>query len=189
MSLPLAFGAFVVAASAAIWTKRRRQEVVRVTSAIDDRSYLVLRLPTSQEAADLLARINQACGKLLAHLEERHGSKACVQRLKQRYNPSALSEGTPNNGYSTSFSVDKGRKIVVCLRQTDHTFVALNVLLYVVFHELAHLMTVSIGHTTEFWNNFKFLLEEAVDQKLYKPTDYAKKPEPYCGIQISQSVV
>jgi hypothetical protein len=189
MAAAVAFGAFVAAAAAAVWIKRRRQEVVRVTSEVDGRSYLVLRLTTSRAAADLLARINIACAELLAHLEKNHGDKACVQRLLRRYDPSALSEGTPNNGYSTSYSVDKGRKIVVCLRQTDHSFVELNVLLYVVFHELAHLMTVSIGHQAEFWTNFKFMLKEAVAQKLYQPTDYAKQPQAYCGIQISQSIL
>ena len=34
---------------------------------------------------------------------------------------------------------------------------------FVALHELSHVMTVSVGHTQEFWENFKFLLKEAVD--------------------------
>ena len=36
-----------------------------------------------------------------------------------------------------------------------------NTLTFVAIHELAHIATKSIGHNDEFWNNFKFLLEEA----------------------------
>ena len=60
MSFPLAFGAFAAAAATAIWMQRKNQEVARVTSKIDGRSYLVLRFPDKQEAADQLARINKA---------------------------------------------------------------------------------------------------------------------------------
>ena len=33
--------------------------------------------------------------------------------------------------------------------------------MFVAIHEIAHIMTKSIGHKPEFWNNFKFLLENA----------------------------
>ena len=35
--------------------------------------------------------------------------------------------------------------------------------MFVTLHELAHVMTVSVGHTEEFWTNFKFLLTKSVD--------------------------
>lgn len=192
MSLQVLFGVFVLATSIALWAKSRSQEVARVNSSIDDRSYLVLHLPDRQQAADLLARINQACGKLTTHLAAKHGDKPCVHRLRNKYRAEALSEGSPDNGYAgvTSYSINKGEKIVVCLRQPEsNAFVELNVLLYVVFHELAHLMTLSIGHTPEFWDNFKFMLKEAVDAGLYTRVDYAKQNEEYCGIVIKQSVI
>ena len=48
-------------------------------------------------------------------------------------------------------------------------------------------MTKSIGHKKEFWQNFKFLLKNAVDIVLNKPMDYKKKPKKYCGMTISDN--
>jgi hypothetical protein len=57
----------------------------------------------------------------------------------------------------------------------------------VAIHELGHIMTVSIGHTAEFWQNFRFLLKNAIDLGLYKPIDYKKKPAAYCGMDITDN--
>ena len=54
-------------------------------------------------------------------------------------------------------------------------------------HELAHIMSVTIGHNDEFWDNFKFLLDNAVNIKLYDPVDYKKNPENYCGLEITDN--
>ena len=188
MSFSIAFSVFVMVATAALLLRKRNQEVTRIQSDIDGRSYLVLRLPDMQAAADQLALINKACQDLIHHMRSAFDNSDCVKRLAEKYNPDAFSEGSPNSGYATSYSVNKGERIVVCLRQTDNTLVDLNILLYVVFHELAHLMTKSIGHTNEFWTNFKFLLREALAEGLDIKTDYAAHPEAYCGIQISQTL-
>ena len=47
--------------------------------------------------------------------------------------------------------------------------------MFVAIHEIAHIMTLSVGHTEEFWNNFKFLLENAVELNIYTPVDYKKR--------------
>ena len=59
--------------------------------------------------------------------------------------------------------------------------------MFVVLHELAHIMTLSIGHKTEFWDNFKFLLENAKEAGIHQPVDYSEKPQEYCGMTISDS--
>jgi predicted metal-dependent hydrolase len=59
-----------------------------------------------------------------------------------------------------------------------------NTLMFVAIHELSHIMTKSIGHKTEFWQNFKFLLGEAKDAGIHTPVDYKKQPKEYCGMKI-----
>ena len=54
-------------------------------------------------------------------------------------------------------------------------------------HELAHCMTASIGHKTEFWQNFKFLIENGKKIGIYKPDDYKKNPVSYCGMEITDN--
>ena len=53
--------------------------------------------------------------------------------------------------------------------------------------EHKHLMTESIGHKQEFWENFKFLLENAKEIGVYNPIDYKKKPQEYCGMKITDN--
>ena len=59
--------------------------------------------------------------------------------------------------------------------------------MFVALHELAHIATKSVGHTTEFWQNFKFLIENAKNINIYNPVDYKKSPKEYCGMTISDS--
>jgi hypothetical protein len=45
-------------------------------------------------------------------------------------------------------------------------------------------MTTSVGHEPDFWENFKFLLEEAKLAGIHEPIDYNEKPVEYCGMSI-----
>ena len=54
-------------------------------------------------------------------------------------------------------------------------------------HELAHIMTKSVGHTIEFWENFKFLLKNAVKIKIYNSIDYKENPVSYCSMDINEN--
>jgi predicted metal-dependent hydrolase len=89
----------------------------------------------------------------------------------------------------TAYSENKGEKIAFCLNKTKHssTLIDLNTLTFVALHELSHVMTVSVGHKQEFWQNFKFILENAKKAGLYTPVDYKKKPENYCGMTITDN--
>ena len=48
-------------------------------------------------------------------------------------------------------------------------------------------MTISEGHKQEFWQNFKFLLEQAKASNIYDPVNYKKNPETYCGMDITDN--
>ena len=111
-----------------------------------------------------------------------------VDRLINNFNPNAFSETTPDAKY-TSYSVNKGEKVVFCLRQKKdgEELVKQNILTFVALHELSHLFTKSIGHEPEFWNNFKLILKIAIDNGLYKDVDFNNTPKEYCGISISDS--
>jgi hypothetical protein len=97
-------------------------------------------------------------------------------------------ESTPDAEH-TSYSVNKGEAVHFCLRQRDTTerLVDINVMMFVALHEMAHMITESIGHEPEFWNNFGWLLREAEARKLYVPRDFKSQPVMYCGVQITDS--
>lgn len=168
--------------------KNRNAEVTYVTAQADGRSYLCLRLPDRQEAAEKLAALNESMIALVRHMAASAPDDEAVARLYANYDPDAIHEGSWTTGY-TSFSVNKGESITLCIRQKDWSFVEHNTVMYVAIHELAHLMTQTIGHEPDFWANFVRLLDQAMLVGLYTKVDFAADPEPYCGITITSSVV
>jgi hypothetical protein len=165
-------------------------EVEYIRSTVDGRAYLVQSLPDKQQAADMLASINADIITLIKHMQQKMPNEEITQLLYKNYNPDAISEGSPDSGY-TSFSVNKGEKLVICIRHNDKdkTFVKKNVIMYPVFHEVSHLACKEIGHTPLFWDTFKIILQEAISIGLYTKIDFKSRPEPYCGIKITSSVV
>jgi hypothetical protein len=79
--------------------------------------------------------------------------------------------------------------LAFCLNTTKegNKLIDLNTLTFVALHELTHLMTSSIGHKKEFWDNFKFMLVQADKIGIYKPINYSRKPSEYCGMTIDNN--
>lgn len=184
---------FVIAVIILMYIQNHYGEVDYVTSKLDNRKYLVRNLPDAQKAADLLAEINADLVKLVRHMSAKYGNDKALQdyvkALADNYNPNTVSEGSPDSGY-TSMTINKGEKLILCIRQSDKSFVEKNVVLYVAIHELGHIMTYNeTGHTQLFWDNFKILLNEAIDIGVYKRIDYGSQPANYCGIKITSSIV
>jgi hypothetical protein len=59
--------------------------------------------------------------------------------------------------------------------------------MFVVLHEMAHLMTTTIGHTPEFWANFRRILKDAIGAGVYHEVNYTREPVEYCGMKITSS--
>jgi hypothetical protein len=171
-----------------LWDTYANGEVEYVKSSVDGKEYLVRSLPDKREAANLLAQIIAKLQQLIKHLEDTHPSDERTVRLIRNFNADAISEGSENAKY-TSYSVNKGEKVVLCLRSRDkqNKLMDVNTMMFVALHELAHICTESIGHDETFWENFKWLLENAVQTGLYKKQDFQQKPVEYCGIQITDS--
>lgn len=180
---------FVVIAIIFLYAKKSYGEVRYVKSSVDGKSYLVKRMADSQKAADKLARINQKITKFIKHMLTKFPDNADIKRLYENYNVENLSEGTAEHGY-TSYSVNKGERIVICIRQKDtNELIDENIVMYPTIHELAHVAITEIGHTEKFWNTFKWFLEEAISIGVYEKIDFAASPKPYCGIKLTTSVV
>jgi hypothetical protein len=165
-------------------------EVTMVVSNIDGRRYIVRNLPDKQKAANMLGRINESLMKFITYLQKKFPNDERVQELTKNYSPDNMSEGGDNDSYTT-YSVNKGEQLIVCLRQkATNQILDLNTLLYVIIHEASHIMLKNtIGHTKDFWKNFKWLLGEAVEAGIYTSVDYGKTPVKYCGIEITSNIL
>lgn len=162
------------------------QGLIKVKSDIDNTEYTVQIKEDAKEAADLIAIIKNKLKTLLEHLQKTYGSSdSRVAMLTANYRPERVSEGVDTPGY-TSYSVNKGEQIVLCLRNKDK-LMDVNTMMFVVLHEFAHLATESIGHTEEFWTNFKWILEESMNIGIYARQDFKTTNVDYCGIKITSS--
>ena len=171
-----------------LWDTYANGEVEFVKSSMDGKEYLVRSLPDKKEAANLLAQIIDRFQKLLKHLELTQSTDERTVRVIKNLNVDAISEGSENSSY-TSYSVNKGEKVVFCLRSRDknNKLMDINTMMFVALHELAHISSKTVGHDTAFWTNFKWLLENAIQIGIYEKQDFKKKPVEYCGIQITDS--
>ena len=178
----------VIALAWLLWDTYANGEVEYVKSNIDGKEYLVRSLPDKKEAAALLSQIIANLQKLVKHLEETEADDERTVRIVKNFNADAISEGSENAKY-TSYSVNKGEKVVLCLRSRDknNKLMDLNTMMFVSLHELAHISSKTIGHDEAFWNNFKWLLQHAVKTGIYQQQDFKQKPVEHCGIQITDS--
>jgi hypothetical protein len=159
-----------------------------VISTVDGKKYCVRDRLMINEAVNLLAEAVNRMKRLVNYLSKEYPNDEDVIRLKENFNPNKISETLPTSEL-TAFSENKGEKMAFCLNKTKNTgtLIDINTLTFVAIHELAHIMTKSIGHKQEFWKNFKFLLENAVKIGIYKPVDYKKENQSYCGMTITDN--
>ena len=163
-----------------------------IVSNVDGEEYSVKKNYTNtQTASDILARLNYINTTIIEHMEKKYSDtvhSSDIAFLAGNYNGDVLSEHTPRGPVNTSFVVNKGDSIKLCLR-SPHTkkFHDFNTLVFVNLHELSHLLDRKWGHGKSFWTGFQFVLQEAVELGLYKEVDYEKHPAKYCGIVIKNS--
>jgi predicted metal-dependent hydrolase len=162
------------------------RDLMEITSSIDNEKYTVQIKDDSKEAADLIAKIKSRLNTLMEHLKKSYDeSDERIERLISNYRPDKMREGVDTPGY-TSYSINKGEQIILCLRNEDE-LVDINTMMFVVLHEMGHLASESIGHTEEFWDNFKWLLEESINIGIYVKQDFETKSVEYCGMNITST--
>ena len=179
---------FVVGVMLKIYLESDAFNLRCIISDVDGNKYCVRETARLQETADLLATVTDKLKKLVVIAHKEYPTRENVQRLYKKFNPKKINEILPTSKY-TAYSENKGEKLAFCATTTKegNTLIDENTLTFVAIHELSHIMSKSIGHNDEFWNNFKFLLQIAVKNKLYTPVDYGKKSTEYCGMKITDN--
>ena len=159
-----------------------------IIASKDGNRYCVREREKLELAANLLASVAEKCKQMVAYMKEKHPDDPRVKRLIEGFNPKKISETLPTSEL-TAYSENKGEKIAFCLntKKDGNKLIDINTLTFVALHELSHIMTESIGHKQEFWQNFKFLLTNAKAANIYQPIDYKKNPQDYCGMTINDN--
>lgn len=187
---------------------------ITAVTAEEQQWHMVKDFKNKQDAAELLARTNASVMELLRYLKKKYHIDEpddviaaegethakiknapgdlynIVNNLLDNYNPEVFYETDPRNTNETSYTVDKGARMYICLRDKvdPNRLVDQSTLLFVMLHEASHIANYkSYGHGTDFWTIFKFILHEAEEAGIYKPINYAVHPVNYCGLIVQYS--
>ena len=175
----------------ALYALQGPRNTIRMTGP-DGQSYEMQNLPNKEKAVALMADVKERLVKLFTHYKSDQALAADppVRRFLERFNTDVFIENDMASK-DTSYSENKGQKIVVCLRDKtkppQYPLIDENTVMFVMLHEMGHLMTETIGHTQEFWTNFKRILQDAMQIGIYAQVNYARQPTAYCGMTITDS--
>jgi predicted metal-dependent hydrolase len=164
-------------------------------ATFDGKYYQVLEKNNSSITANIIAKIKYNMKTIIDYLKENIAKypekEYAINNLYNRTkNIDIIERPDDSDEYITSYTLNKGEQMVLCLRSKllneIHDF---NIIFYVVLHEMAHIASNNIGHDEEFKSNFIFLLKIAIALKLYKEVNYEKYPVKYCGMEVSENLL
>ena len=171
-----------------------------IKSDIDNEYYMVRDLTNKRQACNTIATMKQKVNILIDHLYEKKDTdykdyRDNIIRLKQRVYNITISENN-GRGKETSYSVNKGDELVLCLRSKSQwdQFHDNNLIFYVVLHELSHIASPTYepeynNHGPVFKKIFAFITTVAINIGLYQKINFNQKAEEYCGIYITDSII
>lgn len=177
-----------------IYIKYQNNDVIYVRSDIDNEYYLVRDLNDKQQASNMLAKIKQniiiISDYLFSNKNKYIEYQPYITQLHEKIKNVIVMESSKDSVY-TSYSVNKGEQIVFCLRsrKIKNQLHKLNLLMYVVLHEISHVACPEYGHTNLFKKIFSFITSVAIDIGLYKKIDFVRDPTEYCGLTITDSII
>jgi len=182
------FVAFILFICLVIYYQSDEYNLKCIIASKDGNRYCVREREKLELAANLLADVTQKMKNMVEYMKTNHPDDPRTKRLVKGFNPKKISETLPTSEL-TAYSENKGEKIAFCLNTTKpgNKLIDINTLTFVALHELSHIMTESIGHKQDFWQNFKYLLENAKTAGIYDPVDYKKTPQNYCGMTINDN--
>ena len=118
-------------------------------------------------------------------------NKIVADRLHRRWNRITSKKNgireTAAGEKSAAYVLNKGDQLRMCVRKrNDPTKLEdSNTMIFVLLHELAHLMCVKYGHGKEFQENFAYITKKAVEQGVYRYQNFSENSSSYCGTKIT----
>ena len=173
----------------------RKRIYLEKVVAKNGNEYLVRNLKDKQEASDRLGDLSDTLQSLCescqgyqnSDFDKGYDREKAIERLNDKFDPKNVTENIPGSMH-VAYSVNKGDELSICLREKDtNRFIDKNTVRFVAIHEISHIMSQSSGHSDEFWDNMRFLLEKAVERGIYTPVNYEETPVKYCGVKITDS--
>ena len=162
----------------------------------DGNNYYVRENFDKDNAAETLYKLRQNLKNLIIFIENNSENdkefsiyKENINLIKNKIDNVIIKE-TPETSSYSSYSVNKGEELYLCIRSKKTNEIHdINDLLYVAIHEIAHIGCPEIGHTNLFFKINLYLLNKAVEFNLYKKENYNTNPREYCGINLNNTLL
>lgn len=173
--------------------KTYRSNGIYVKSNLDGKEYFVQDMDEKEDAANMLSvvynRIFLLREYLLKNINKYPEYKKYNTQFCNRISKLVLTENNPKGKY-TSYTVNKGDEIALCLRsKRTGKLHNINLIMYVVLHELSHVACPEIDHTDLFKKIFIFYLQIASKLGIYENINYKLNPSEYCGLTINENLL
>ena len=157
--------------------------------------FIIYKDNNKNEKANLIAQIVANMYILRDYLYDNINNypdfKESIIQLKNNFNKNRTSvyETDPNIDL-TSYSVNKGEELSICLQDKNtKELYDINLLMYVIVHEMSHFACSEIGHGDLFQKIFNKFLLVAMEINLYKKIDFVNNPVNYCGLILNSSII
>jgi hypothetical protein len=179
-----------------IWCFQQR----RLDVYAGGRSWTVVeKYDNRADAAKMLSRLHARMIKFMRYVKVKYhiddptfmgedtDARRCIETLLTNYNPDVFYENDPGSSSETSYTMNKGDSMYICLRNkaNPNLLEDEDTVFFVMLHECAHIANYNgWGHDERYWTVFKLLIAEAVLSGVYIAIDYEKHVKPYCGISV-----
>ena len=154
---------------------------IDVVSAVNNKKYAVIQKGNYVEAADMLASLEDKARAFIAAAAARYPNDKTIKRI-QKYWTGTISEIPQSE--TIAYALDK-RDLFMCVRDNAGNVQQLDDLLFVLLHELSHIMNSTYGHDAPFWKQFKRTLEMANKLGYLPYKNYDDYSVTVCGKQIN----
>ena len=176
-----------------LFIKIIRSNTVCITSNLDKKKYLVQDMNNKEKASNILSIINERINIFKNYLKNNMDHypkyKSYIKQFCKRINGLVLQENAPDGKY-TSYTLNKGDKMALCLRSAKTGKLHdINLIMYVVLHELAHIACPERDHTELFKEIFVFFQKIAIKLGIYERENYDINPHEYCGLVINENLL
>ena len=159
--------------------------------AFNNKKYLLV--PTTdksllKEKANTLAKLNEVAITLADKMyKNKIPNKKTAELLYNRLKTLKFAE-VKLGDTSTAYTLNKSQEIGFCLvDKKTKKLINFDDLKFVLLHELAHVMSESLGHGEEFQINFEFIVKLAIKLKLWKDLKYEENNKNICGTTVTTS--
>lgn len=176
-----------------LFMNANRSEAVYIKSELNNKEYFVQNTDDKEEAAYILSVIDNKI-TLFKDFLNKNGHlypqyKPYIDQFNSRVKNMVIYENSQHGNY-TSYTINKGEELVLCLRsKKTNQLHDVNLVTYVVLHELSHVACPQINHTPLFTEIFKFFVKLATDIRIYSYVNYQLDPVEYCGIPIRENLL